>query len=70
MQHKRTAGKGCGAFGIKFLILEVVDWVFGDHVELGKLLEVILLAVAMLATNALMQGIPRKLGLARLELAE
>ena len=40
-------------FGSKFLILEAVDLVFGDHVELGKLLEVILIVVVMLASNAL-----------------
>jgi len=49
-------------FGSKFLILEVVDWVFGDHVELGKLIEVILLVVAMLVANGVMQGIFRRLG--------
>ena len=49
-------------FGSKFVILEVVDWVFGDHVELGKLLEVILLVVAMLVANGIMQGIFRRLG--------
>ena len=39
-------------FGSKFLILETVDLVFGDHVELGKLIEVILIVVVMLAANA------------------
>ena len=49
-------------FGSKFLILEVVNWVFGDHVELGKLLEVILLVVAMLVANGVLQSIYRRLG--------
>ena len=40
-------------FGSKFLILEVVDWVFGDHVELGKLIEVILIVLVMLVAKAL-----------------
>jgi hypothetical protein len=40
-------------FGSKFLILEAVDLVFGDHVELGKLIEVILIVVVMLASKAL-----------------
>ena len=40
-------------FGSKFVILEAVDIVFGDHVELGKLLEVILIVVVMLAARAL-----------------
>lgn len=49
-------------FGSKFLILEVVDWVFGDHVELGKLVEVILLVVAMLVANGVMTSIFNQLG--------
>ena len=49
-------------FGSKFLILEVVNWVFGDHVELGKLVEVILLVVAMLVANGILQSIYRRLG--------
>jgi hypothetical protein len=40
-------------FGSKFIILEVVDFVFGDHVELGKILEVILIVVVMLVAKAL-----------------
>ncbi len=40
-------------FGSKFVILEVVDFVFGSHVELGKLVEVILIVVVMLAAKAL-----------------
>jgi hypothetical protein len=53
-------------FGSKFVILEVVDWVFGDHVELGKLIEVILLVVAMLVANGVMQSVFRRLGPAQL----
>ena len=44
------------------MILEVVDWVFGDHVELGKLIEVILLVVAMLVANGVMQSVYQRLG--------
>ncbi|MGI9615594.1 MAG: hypothetical protein ACR2QO_21965 [Acidimicrobiales bacterium] len=40
-------------FGSKFVILEIVDLVFGDHVELGKLIEVILIVVVMLVAKAL-----------------
>ena len=40
-------------FGSKFIILEAVDIVFGDHVELGKLVEVILIVVVMLLVKAL-----------------
>ena len=43
-------------FGSKFVILEAVDLVFGDHVELGKLVEVILIVVVMLASKALVAG--------------
>jgi hypothetical protein len=73
-EHEGTASRVLGViaiwmilFGSKFVILEVVDWVFGDHVELGKLVEVILLVIAMLVANGLMQGIFRRLGPARLD---
>ena len=49
-------------FGSKFLMLEVVDIVFGDHVSLGHLLEVILIVVAMMAAGQLMQTIYDRLG--------
>jgi hypothetical protein len=49
-------------FGGKFLMLEVVDIVFGDHVELGHLLEVILIVVAMMIAGQLMQTIYDRLG--------
>ena len=68
-EHEGTASRILGfaaiwiiLFGSKFLILEIVDWVFGDHVELGKLIEVILLVVAMLVANGVMQSIFRRLG--------
>ena len=46
----------------KFVILEVVDIVFGDHVELGHLLEVILLVLAMLVAQRLIDGLFDTLG--------
>jgi hypothetical protein len=49
-------------FGSKFAILEAVDFVFGDHVELGKLLEVILIVVVMLVANAVVVGVFGALG--------
>lgn len=49
-------------FGSKFIILEVVDVVFGDHVELGKLIEVILIVVAMLVAKALVVKVFGALG--------
>lgn len=39
-------------FGSKFVILGVVDVVFGEHVELGGLIPFIVLVVVMLAAEA------------------
>ena len=50
-------------FGSKFLMLEVIDVVFGDHVSLGHLLEVILIVVAMMVAAQVMQLIYDRLGL-------
>jgi hypothetical protein len=73
-EHEGTGSRVLGLvaiwvilFGSKFVILEVVDWVFGDHVELGKLIEVMLLVVAMLVANGVMQSIFRRLGPGPLE---
>jgi hypothetical protein len=49
-------------FGSKFVILEVVDIVFGDHVELGKLLEVILIVLTMMVAAQLTQTAYAALG--------
>ena len=49
-------------FGGKLLILEVVNLVFGDHVSLGHLLEVILIVVTMMIAGQLMQMIYDRLG--------
>jgi hypothetical protein len=49
-------------FGGKFLILEIVNVVFGDHVSLGHLLEVILIVVTMMIAGQLMQTIYDRLG--------
>ena len=49
-------------FGGKFLMLEIVNVVFGDHVELGHLLEVILIVVAMMIAGQLMQTVYDRLG--------
>jgi hypothetical protein len=35
----------------KFVILEVFDLIFGDHVELGKFIDVLLLIVAMMVAR-------------------
>ena len=49
-------------FGSKFLILEVVDIVFGEHVELGKFLDVIVLVIALMVARAIFQQIYLALG--------
>jgi len=46
----------------KFLILEVVDIVFGEHVELGKFLDVILLVIALMVARVVFQRIYISLG--------
>jgi hypothetical protein len=38
----------------KFVILEVVDLVFGGHVELGKFLDVIVLVIALMVARELL----------------
>jgi hypothetical protein len=49
-------------FGGKFVMLEIVNIVFGDHVELGHLLEVILIVVTMMIAGQVMQTIYDRLG--------
>jgi len=49
-------------FGSKFLILEVVDFVFGEHVELGKFLDVILLVITLMVAREVIQRIYLALG--------
>ena len=45
----------------KFLILEVVNFVFRDHVELGSFIEVAAIVVTMLAANFMLQGVYQRL---------
>ena len=49
-------------FGSKFLILEVVDIVFGEHVELGKFLDVIVLVITLMVAREIFQQIYLALG--------
>jgi len=49
-------------FTSKFIILEVVDIVFGDHVELGHFIDVLVLIIAMMATKAIMRKLYLSLG--------
>jgi hypothetical protein len=46
----------------KFVMLEAVNFVFGDHVELGSFVEILGLIVAMLAANAALEAVYRMLG--------
>ena len=46
----------------KFLILEVIDIIFGDHVELGKFLDVIILVIALMLAREIFDRIYRALG--------
>jgi hypothetical protein len=46
----------------KFVILEAVNLVFGDHVELGHFVEILLIIVGMLGTRAALGAIYRRLG--------
>ena len=49
-------------FTSKLLILEIVDFVFGDEVELGHFFDVLALIIAMMAARAIMQWIYVGLG--------
>ena len=53
----------------KFLILEVLDRVFGEHVELGKFIDVIVLVIALMVARGLFQCIYRSLGIRESESA-
>ncbi len=46
----------------KFVILEAVNFVFGDHVELGSFFEILAIVVTMLAANAALMLVYRRLG--------
>jgi len=49
-------------FGSKLLILEVVNLVFGEHVELGHFLDVIVLVIALIVARELVEWVYRSLG--------
>ena len=46
----------------KFVILEVVNVVFGSHVELGAFVEILAIVLTMLVANAALQSVYRWLG--------
>ena len=49
-------------FVSKFLILEVVDLVFGDHVELGKFVHVLSLVISLMVAREVVQRVYVALG--------
>jgi hypothetical protein len=49
-------------FFSKFVILEAVNFVFGDHVELGHFVEIVALIVAMMLARVLLQRVYVRLG--------
>lgn len=53
----RFLAVGLILFLSKFLILEVVNFVFGDHVELGSFVDIVALVVTMLAANFILLGV-------------
>lgn len=46
----------------KFVILEVIDIIFGDHVELGKFLDIVFLIVTMMVVRELVTRVYVALG--------
>jgi len=56
-------------FTSKLIILEVVNFVFGDEVELGHFLDVLVLIIAMMAARAILGKIYESLGEAEPTLA-
>jgi hypothetical protein len=49
-------------FTSKFIILEIVNLVFGDHVQLGHFVDVLVLIIAMMAARAIFKRIYMSLG--------
>jgi hypothetical protein len=49
-------------FTSKLIILEIVNFVFGDHVELGHFIDVLLLILAMMGARRLFQAVYERLG--------
>ncbi|MEA3327679.1 MAG: hypothetical protein U9R53_10325 [Chloroflexota bacterium] len=49
-------------FGSKYVILEVINIGFGEHVKLGKFLDVFALVISLILTRAVFQWFYHKLG--------
>lgn len=47
----------------KLFIIEAVNFVFGDHVELGHFIEVVALVLALMITQRLVHGLYLRLGI-------
>jgi len=68
-RHEGAVWRALGAvaaiailFFSKFIILEVIDTVFGDEVDLGHIFEVVLLVIALIATQRAFAWIYARLG--------
>jgi hypothetical protein len=57
-----VTGKPLVLFTSKLIILEIVNFVFGDHVELGHFIDVLLLIITMMAARALLGLVYDRLG--------
>jgi len=57
-------------FASKFVIIEVVGFVFGGYVQLGHFVEVIALVVALLVAGQSVKAVYRRLGKGDAEVAE
>ena len=49
-------------FTSKFVILEVIDFVFGDHVELGGFVQIVVLVIALIIVEAAFRSVFNVLG--------
>ena len=54
-------------FSSKFVILEVVNIVFGDHVDLGGLVEIVIIAVTLVVVETAFSAMFDRLGRAKAE---
>ena len=49
-------------FVSKLVILEVIDWIFGEHVELGHFVDVLILVLLLIVAQKSMSWIWKRLG--------
>lgn len=68
-EREGTAWRVAGAFAVlailfssKFVILEVIDIIFGEHVELGGFVEIIVIVIALIAAQKAGVLVWRRLG--------